>query len=131
MLNVIPAEMTVLLEISWEKTLTHRGFFSHSEEIRRVQITVKKGFCREEDHFCSIALKFGSRMSDAMGLIHPPNYTIFGPPGKLCSDGSIDFVLLYADCVAPAGIGGQRVNLLKAMSMVKTGGLDFHHAVKP
>lgn len=146
MLNIINAELTTLLEDKlgedFSRYFAHRGFFTYSEQFRRAQITVRKRFCREKHQFCKIALKFGSRISDAMSMIYPSTYTVYEPPFMLVevrgyipapyqprTDGGIDFVLIFTDCVALTSFGGQRMNLLKAMFMAKTGGVYFHHTV--
>lgn len=115
--------------------------FGWNSESERVYLGVTNGECFSDDHFCKLVIKFGSRMAEVLGFTSQDNYTVYDSStpveeatGKVFvpapflprKDGGIDFVVIYADCVAPTRYGGQRVNILEAITMEGTGGRDFH-----
>ena len=143
MIHVLNAELSIALKDSlrnqYSRYFKSESFFQYNEALRRTDLMVHKGICTSDEHFCKLAVRFGSRMAQCLGYEFPAEYTIYDaivpfadditpvpapfPPRQ---DGGVDFGLFYSDCVTPTMYGGQMVNLLAAVTMETAGGRDFH-----
>lgn len=147
MIHVINTDLSLALTNHLKTHYSHyfkgdKFLFQYNEQLRRTDLLLRKGFCTSDDHFCTLKLKFGSRMAQCLGFVYGMTYTFYDTDSTLSQeiseipapfppreDGGVDFALFYADCVAPVMYGGQMVNLLDAVTMEAAGGRDFRQLV--